>query len=104
MNERFAVIEGVVGSDALGLSVHRHSDDGRHLACIGLRDDSRLIWQEIEMSQEQVGQFERVLVSGNTVRVSGLLKKQLGLPVCRVQVEGIQLIRATEPVALRMAA
>ena len=105
MNEQFAVIEGIVGSDAQGFSVHCYSEpDGRYLACIGLRDGSRLIWQEIEMSQEQVGQFDGVLVSGNTVRVSGLLKKQLGLPLCRIQVEGIQLIRATEPVALRMAA
>lgn len=107
MSEQFVVIEGVVGSDAQGGSVHRRSArDGqdRYLAYIGLRDGSGLIWQEIEMSHEQAGRVDGVLVSGNTVRVSGLLKKQLGLPLCRVQADSVQLIRTTQPAALHKAA
>ena len=107
MNEQFAVIEGVVGSDAHGISVHRqHTRDGqdRYLACIGLRDGSRLIWQEIELSREQLAQFDRALAGGNIVRVSGVLKKLLGLPVCRVQVDSVELICARKPLALRVAA
>jgi hypothetical protein len=107
MNEQFAIIEGVVGSNAQGFSVYRHSvpnGQDRYLAYIGLRDGSRLIWQEIEMSHEQMVQFDGVLVNGNTVRVSGLLKKQLGLPLYRVQVDHLQLTRAAEPSVLRKAA
>jgi hypothetical protein len=107
MNEQFAVIEGIVGSNAQGLSIHQHpTSHGQHRysAYIGLRDGSRLIWQEIEMSHEQVTQFDGVLVSGNTVKVSGLLKKQLGLPYYRIQVDHLQLIRASEPTVLVKAA
>ena len=107
MNEQFAIIEGIVGSNAQGLSVHQHPafhGQDRYLAYIGLRDGSRLIWQEIELSHEQINQFDGMLVSGNTVRVSGLLKKQLGLPHYRVQVDGVELIRATEPFVLCKAA
>ena len=107
MNEQFVVIEGVVGSDAQGLSVHhRQARDGqdRYVACIGLRDGSRLVWQEIEMRHEQARQFDGALASGNTVRVFGLLKKQMGLPLYRVQADEVQLIHATEPIALCKAA
>ena len=107
MNEQFVVIEGIVGSDAQGFSVHCHqARDGqdRYLACIGLRDGSRLVWQEIEIRHEQARQFDTALASGNTVRVSGLLKKQLGLPLYRVQADDVQLIHATEPIALYKAA
>src|SRR5262245_56831426 len=99
MNEQFVVIEGLVGSNAQGVSIHRRPlpcGQATYFAYIGLRDGSRLIWQEIEMSHGQRVQFENILVSGNAVRVSGLLKKQLGMPVYRVQIEIIQRIRATE--------
>jgi hypothetical protein len=107
MNEQFVVIEGIVGNDAKGFSVHRHSArDGRdrYLAYVGLRDGSRLIWQEIEMNSQRASDFGDVLASGNRVRVSGLLKKQLGLPHFRVQVDNVQLLQASEPVAFRKAA
>lgn len=107
MSEQFVVIQGVVGSDALGFSVHhRFARDGqdRYLAYIGLRDGSSLIWQEIEMSHEQLAQSGDLFAKGNTVRVCGVLQKQLGLPACRVQVASVALIRALEPVALQMAA
>ena len=106
MNEQFVVIEGLVGGDKHGISVHHSSARGHncYLAYIGLRDGSRLIWQEIEMSQEQANRFNKSLVGGNLVRVSGLLKKQLSLPVCRVQVESVELLRAEVPMALRTAA
>lgn len=107
MNEQFAIIQGIVGSNAQGLSVHQqpasHGQD-RYLAYIGLRDGSRLIWQEIELSGEQINQFDSKLVSGNIVRVSGLLKKHLGLPHYRIQVDQVELIRATEPMVLGRAA
>jgi hypothetical protein len=107
MNGQFVMIEGVVGCNAQGFSVHRHpAYDGqdRYFAYIGLRDDARLIWQEIEMSQEQIGQIDKVLAGGNKVRVSGLLKKQLGAPLCRVQVDGVELIKAAQATAHRKAA
>lgn len=106
MNERFVVLEGVVGSDAQGLSIHRHANGAqtRYLAYIGLRDGSRLNWQEIELSQEQAAQAASVLASGNWVRVSGLLKKHLGLPLFRVCVESVRLLRAAEPLPKSLAA
>ena len=106
MNEQFVVIEGLVGSDAHGISIHCRPTRGhdRYVASIGLRDGSHLIWQEIEMSQEQAARFEKSLVSGNQVRVSGLLTKQLSLPVFQVQVEDVVSLRVTAPAALRMAA
>ena len=45
-----------------------------------------------------------ILVSGNIVRVFGLLQKQLGLPVYRVQVDTLELLHAAAPVVLRNAA
>ena len=106
MNEEFVIIDGVVGSDALGFSVHHHGGGRQdcYLAAIGLREGSKLIWQEIEMTRDQASQFGSVLVGGNKVRVSGLLKKQLGRPVYRVQVDGVQLIKTEQTVALRTAA
>ena len=106
MNEEFVIIEGVVGNDALGFSVHHHGGGRQdcYLAAIGLREGSKLIWQEIEMTRDQASQFGSVLVGGNKVRVSGLLKKQLGRPVYRVQVDGVQLIKTEQTVALRTAA
>ena len=55
MREQSVVLEGVVGSDAQRFSVHRHHTgvgSDRYLACIGLRDGCRLIWQEIEMTSD----------------------------------------------------
>ena len=106
MREQFVVLEGVVGSDAQGFSVHRHPTgvgSDRYLACIGLRDGSSLIWQEIEMTSDVATRSSDILVSGNIVRVFGLLQKQLGLPVYRVQVETLELLLDT-PVVLRRAA
>ena len=107
MSEQSVVLEGVVGSDALGFSVHRHQPrvgQDRYLACIGLRDGAGLIWQEIEMTCDQVARSSDILVSGNIVRVFGLLQKQLGLPAYRVQVDTLELLHAAAPVALRSAA
>ena len=106
MREQFVMLEGVVGSDAQGFSVHRHPTgvgSDRYLACIGLRDGSSLIWQEIEMTSDVATRSSDILVSGNIVRVFGLLQKQLGLPVYRVQVETLELLLDT-PVVLRRAA
>ena len=106
MREQFVVLEGVVGSDAQGFSVHRHPTgvgSDRYLACIGLRDGAGLIWQEIEMTCDLVARSSDILVSGNIVRVFGLLQKQLGLPAYRVQVDALELLLAT-PIALRSAA
>ena len=106
MREQSVVLDGVVGGDAQGFSVHRHHTGvgpDRYLACIGLRDGSRLIWQEIEMTSEMAARSSDILVSGNIVRVFGLLQKQLGLPVYRVQVETLELLLDT-PVVLRRAA
>jgi len=106
MREQSVVLDGVVGSDAQGFSVHRHHTGvgpDRYLACIGLRDGSRLIWQEIEMTSDMAARSSDILVSGNIVRVFGLLQKQLGLPVYRVQVETLALLLDT-PVVLRRAA
>jgi hypothetical protein len=107
MNGQFVIIEGVVGCNAQGFSVRRHPRyDGqdRYFAYIGLRDGARLIWQEIEMSHEQIGQNNKVLTGGNMVRVSGWLKKQLGVPLYRVQVDSVHLICTAQTTALRKAA
>ena len=106
MREQFVVLEGVVGSDAQGFSVHRHPTgvgSDRYLACIGLRDGSSLIWQEIEMTGDLVARSRDIFVGGSIVRVFGHLQKQLGLPAYRVQVDALELLLAT-PVALRSAA
>ena len=107
MREQSVVLEGVVGSDAQGFPVHRHHTgvgSDRYLACIGLRDGSRLIWQEIGMTSDMAARSSDILVSGNIVRVYGLLQKQLGLPVYRVQVDTLELLHAAAPVVLRNAA
>ena len=107
MGEQSVVLEGVVGSDAQGCSVHRHhagAGQDRYLACIGLRDGASLIWQEIEMTCDLVARSSDILVSGNIVRVFGLLQKQLGLPVYRVQVDTLELLHGAAPVVLLCAA
>ena len=107
MREQSVVLEGVVGSDAQGFSVHRHHagvGPDRYMACIGLGDGAGLIWQEIEMTSDLIARFSDTLVSGNIVRVFGLLKKRLGLPVYRVKVDRLELLHGTVPVAFRSAA
>jgi len=106
MREQFVVLEGVVGSDAQGFAVHRHHTgvgSDRYLACIGLRDGSSLIWQEIEMTCDLEARSRDIFVGGNIVRVFGQLRKQLGLPTYRVEVDALELLLAT-PVPLRSAA
>ena len=106
MSEQFVVLEGVVGSDAQGFAVHKYQTrvgSDRYLACIGLRNGSSLIWQEIEMTCDLVARSTDIFVGGNIVRVFGKLQKQLGLPAYRVQVDALELLLAN-PVPLRNAA
>ena len=107
MGEQSVVLEGIVGSDAQGISLRRHYarvGQDSYLACIGLRDGANLIWQEIEMTRELAARSGDIFVSGNIVRVFGLLQKQLGLPVYRVQVDELELLHSAAPVVLRSAA
>ena len=107
MREQSVVLEGVVGSDAQGFSVRRHHTGvgpDRYFACIGLRDGSGLIWQEIEMTRDLVARSSDIFVEGNIVRVFGLLQKQLGLPAYYVQVDALELLDRAATVVLRNAA
>ena len=107
MREQFVVLEGVVGSDAQGFSVHRHHKGvgpDCYLACIGLRDGAGLIWQEIEMTGDLVARSRDIFVGGNIVRVFGHLQKQLGLPAYRVQVDRLELLHGAATVVLRNVA
>lgn len=107
MSEQSVVLEGVVGSDAQGCSVHRHhagAGQDRYLAYTGLRDGSNLTWQEIEMTWDLVARSSDIFVNSNIVRVFGLLQKQLGLPVYRVQVDKLEVLHGAAPVVLRSAA
>src|SRR5574339_63133 len=104
MGEQCVVLEGIGGSDAQGVSVHRHHapfGQDRYLACIGLRDGTSLIWQEIELTSDLVARSSDILVSGNIIRVFGLLQKQLCLPVYRVQVDTLELLHRATPVVLQ---
>ena len=108
MSDQSVVLEGIVGSDAQGICVHRRrgraGEDDRYLACIGLRDGAKLIWQEIEMTCDLVARSSDILVSGNIVRVFGLLQKQLGFPVYHVQVHVLEVLHRAATVVLRNAA
>jgi hypothetical protein len=72
MSEQSVVLDGVVGSDAQGLSLHRHHarvGQDSSLASIGLWDYASLIWQRIEMPCHLVARSSDISVSGNIVRV-----------------------------------
>jgi len=107
MSDRFVMIQGIVGSNAFGASLHSGTArNGQEccLAYIGLPNNSELVWQEIELTPVQAIELSNVLANGNTVRVSGTLEKQLGLPLYRVRVEQMELVRVAQPLILSTAA
>ena len=107
MGDRFVMIQGIVGSNSSGTSIHqgtaRNGQECR-LAYVGLRNNAELVWQEIELSPLQAVELANMLSNGNTVRVSGTLEKQLGLPIYRVRVEQMELVRVAQPLMLSTAA